>query len=743
MSTTEIQQETRRRRWRRTLFSRTFLRYFTVSTTPLRLVIGILLTGALLTLVLLHTGSYMTDPVYLSGPVLYGLSIAACPAIGALVGLRLGVTGQRLATGISIGVAVLMPVVALTMAECLNGNFTWWWTPEIFFLNYVLYLVLFGAVFVFCGRLRLPMLVVNTLLFALALTNYYVMLFRGTPFVPMDFFAAATAAGVMMTYDFSFNFQVVIAILLFVFLTVAALKLHTPRVRSIGRIAARVFCGTLTACVVIIYLFTDLYAEAGLKPDFWNQARGYSKTGVTMNFCLNTKYIFPSKPKGYDASRVEGIMTDRVKQTTTEVLGVTTTPVKPTETPNIICIMNESLSDLAALGDLQTNVDYMPYLRSLRENTIRGTLYVPVIGAGTSNTEYEFLTGLSTSFYPAGSNAYSLYIKDPLPSLTSVLEGQGFSAIAFHPYYSTGWNRIAVYEAFGFNRFYSLSSVIPNTILTQYSAAGFSTKLLQQLVEEMYPGEGVLLRRYVSDSYNYKELIRMYESRDKDEPFYIFNVTMQNHGGYTEKTPDLVEDVYVTGLPDNPVANAIEKDVTKAFPKVNQYLSLMKHSDEAFKELITYFEGVEEPTIICMFGDHQPSVENAFVRAMLGEEDLTDLPLEKELLRHQTPFYIWANYDIPEEEVKALSVNYLSSYVLKTAGVELPLYNQYLLKLSETLPVISTVGYIDYMGTQYKNGSSSPYEHILRDYEYVGYNYMFDEENRDLSLFTIGDTVGK
>ena len=732
---------TKPRRWRRELFSRTFWRYFTVSTTPLRLSVGIALTVALAVLVLLHTGSYMADPVYLSGPVLYALSLAACPLLGAFVGLRVHTHSDRLATALSLGAAVLMPVVALTMAECLNNVFTWWWDAEIFFINYVLYLVLFGAVFVFCGRLRLPMLVVNTLLFALALTNYYVMLFRGTPFVPMDFFAATTAAGVVMTYDFSFGYQVVIALLLFLFLTLAAWKLRTPCLRSIGRIAARVFCGTLTTAVLVVYLCTDLYAEAGLKPDFWNQARGYDKTGVTLNFCLNTKYIFPQKPKGYDHTEIETYITQTVGDRQQSELGVTGTPVLPDKTPNIICIMNESLSDLSALGELQTNVDYMPYLRSLTENTIRGTLYVPVIGAGTSNTEYEFLTGLSTSFYPAGSNAYSLYIKEDLPSLVSILKAQDFSATAFHPYYSTGWNRIAVYNAFGFDRFYSLSSIIPNTILTQYSAAGFSTKVLQELVAEMYPDEQVLLRRYVSDSYDYKELIRMYESRNKDKPFHIFNVTMQNHGGYTEKTPDFVEDVYVTGVPDNAQSAAITKDITKAFPKVNQYLSLMKRSDEAFKELITYFEGVEEPTVICMFGDHQPSVENAFVRAMLGEEDLNDLPLEKEMRRHQTPFYIWANYDIPEEEIEALSINYLSSYVMKTAGVEMPAFNKYLLKLSETLPVVSTVGYIDYMGTKYSNNEKSPYTDMLKKYEYITYNYMFDEENRDLSLYTIGDTL--
>ena len=79
----------------------------------------------------------------------------------------------------------------------------------------------------------------------------------------------------------------------------------------------------------------------------------------------------------------------------------------------------------------------------------------------------------------------------------------------------------------------------------------------------------------------------------------------------------------------------------------------------------------------------------------------------------------------------------VSSYVLKTAGVELPAFNRYLLKLSETLPVISSVGYMDAEGNMYKNGSSSPYTALLKEYEYITYNYMFDKQNRDESLYTI------
>ena len=37
-----------------------------------------------------------------------------------------------------------------------------------------------------------------------------------------------------------------------------------------------------------------------------------------------------------------------------------------------------------------------------------------------------------------------------------------------------------------------------------------------------------------------------------------------------------------------------------------QYLTLANETDQAFQMLVDYFSQQEEPTIILMFGDHQP-----------------------------------------------------------------------------------------------------------------------------------------
>lgn len=622
---------------------------------------------------------------------------------------------------------LLMPFVTITMTECLNDVFIYDMTYLGFLGNYLLVIVMYFIVYTLSGSFKLSYLIVNPILFGLGVAHSYLMDFRGTPFLPMDFLSIGTAVGVANTYDYTPTYKVMTASLIFIFIMIIGAKTKTPKYNLLTKIISRAFAGTFSSVLLILFYFTSFFADMGVKPDFWNQTRGYHNYGFAFNFFCNSKYMYMSEPNNYNPDELNDYVNSVVDSSdNSESSGKTEEDdyVKP----NIICIMNESLSDLSVLGNLTTNEDYMPFMRSLTENTIKGNLYVPVIGAGTSNTEFEFLTGHTTAFLPSGSNAYMLYIKNPIASIVSTLEAQGYSSFALHPYYASGWNRTEVYNYLGFNNFVSLEDIMDISFMQEYQSNGSDPNYLQSLIDQYYPGSNMLIRQYISDSYNYRLLIEDYENRDKSVPYFAFNVTMQNHGGYTTSCVNFDESIYATS-------------VSKNYNKANKYLSLVKASDNAFKELIDYFSSVDEPTVICMFGDHQPSVETEFISEVMGVDSLSGLTPEQEQLRHVTPFIIWANYDIQERQIDKLSVNYLYSLVLETAGVKLTEYNKYLLKLSETLPVIDTVGYIDNENNYYKWSDVSPYSHLLDEYEKIQYNNIFDRENIKSDIFYLNGYV--
>ncbi len=695
-----------------------FKNNFEITTSKKLKITGLIFAIVLFIITILDRNEFLKLP-FKSKWVLFAAALIGPFIIGTVIAYTVRIKNKIADIVWSFLSFFLMPLLYITMTEALNTIFIYDMTYIGFFANYLLVLLMEFLVFALCGSLRVTYIVTNIILYGFALPHCFVMEFRGTPFIPMDFFAIETAVNVGNTYTYTLLHTVLLATMLFILIFVIAIKFKTPQYNTVTKVISRTFTGTFFTVLMFLFYFTSIFADAGVRPDFWNQTRGYKNYGFAFSFFCNTKYLYMSEPSDYDPNAIGQYVTEKLENEEPEI------EVDLENSPNIICIMNESLSDLSVLGEFTTNQDYMPFMRSLTENTIKGNLYVPVIGAGTSNTEFEFITGHSTAFLPSGSNAYMLYIKNPIASLVSTLKGQGYSADTFHPYYASGWNRPNVYKHLGFNSFTSLEDLLDISIMNDYLQNGSNADYLQELINQHYPDrQRMLIRQYVSDEYDFDYIINDFANRDKSKPYFLFNVTMQNHGGYTSDAANFVETVHLTSS-------------EKLYKKTNKYLSLVKETDIAFEKLINHFKTVKEPTIICMFGDHQPSIETSFIAETLGVSNLFDLSIENEQKRHMTPFFIWANYDIEERYIERLSVNYLSSYVLKTAGVKLTEYNKYLLNLSKTLPVIDTVGYIDAAGTHYKWSSTSEYSKILDEYEKIQYNNIFDTANKNNDIFYI------
>ena len=451
----------------------------------------------------------------------------------------------------------------------------------------------------------------------------------------------------------------------------------------------------IAGVVLAVFFGTGFVENQGIEPSMWT-TRG---NGLALNFSVCLKYMRVEAPEGYAQESLEQLTAD----TASDGPSVTVTDPDGTTRPvNVIVIMNESFSDLSVLPGVETNQDAMPFLRSLTENTIKGYAYSSVFGGTTANSEYEFLTGNTTAFLPAGTVPYQMYVSDGDPSLVGQMEALGYTTIAAHPYRSSGWNRPTVYADYGFDEVYFESDFQDRAYMRGDERTG-----------------------YVTDRCDYENLIRWYEEKEEGQPLFLFNVTMQNHSAYQMAWTNLPKEVWLTGELEN------------RFQTVNQYLSLVYQSDQAFEDLIDYFSQVEEPTMILLFGDHQPQVATNFYTDVLGTNPDTAAAQKKQMV----PFVLWANYDIPEAQGVELSLNYLSALLMDTANLPMTGYQKFLSQLWETAPVINTVGIRDAQGNWYGENAALPEEldGAIEDYKVLLYNNVFDKKDRVESFFTLAD----
>lgn len=377
---------------------------------------------------------------------------------------------------------------------------------QSFWQGWLCYIGLYAAAYLITARGRLAVCVGMGISLLHGLIDHYVMLFRGTPVMLSDVFSIGTAANVAQGYSAPVELSVLRGVSTAVLYCVLVCLMQR-RWKLFERWYVRRGCSLIVVALAAYAVHYGL-GITGTGINFWASSRSYSEFYYFLR-CAGRSIV--RAPEGYSADGLQTLAEDYKGE-------------PGTKTPNIIVIMNESFSDLGIVGDFETNEDYMPFVHSMQKgqkNTITGNLLVSTFGGGTANTEFEFLAGDTMAFLPFGCSPYQMYVKSKMPSLVGALEAQNYQTVAMHPYLSTSWNRPQVYSSFGFD---------------------------EQCYEDSFPSDVERVRGRVSDSASYKKIIELYENKPEGQPFFLFDVTMQNHGGYErEGYPAFEEKIHLTG----------------------------------------------------------------------------------------------------------------------------------------------------------------------------------------------------
>lgn len=567
----------------------------------------------------------------------------------------------------------------------------------VFNIRGVLNLILIGCFmwvfYVVTNRIKAAIVLITALCLALGFANYALLQFRDSPLMAADLININTALQVTSTYKLQFDKSALWAIMLSAVWVCSALSLHGGRG---PKWKGRLICAAVAVAWVFLcnmFVFNNgVLRHNHIKVSSFRPRVNYGKNGYMLSFVVSANMVRVEKPENYSVEKVKSIMKDYKSDEAVKAEGVTA------QNPNIIVIMNESFSDLRANGYFETNKEYMPYYYSLKENTIKGVAHSSVYGGQTACSEFECLTGFTMNYLPFHSVPYTSIMRGKTPSLTYKLDALGYGGlIAFHPGMASSYNRENAYPKVGFKKHIS--------------------------AEDMDNPEKI--RAYVSDKADYERVESEYEAYERSEegekPFFLFNVTIQNHGSYT----------YSNGIVD---AGISINDPSLQQEQAVTFVNLMKKSDEALEKLIKYFSKVNEPTVIMLFGDHQPRIEQEFYTNL----DALDGSVKAADRKYQVPFMIWSNFDIEEKENVHISNNYLSAYLLQQLGCEMSAYDKYLMDLYEDLPVITDVVIMDKDGHYYRtDDKKSPYADLLKEYQMVQYNGFVDTKHRVDKLFEL------
>ncbi|MBR3554957.1 MAG: LTA synthase family protein [Oscillospiraceae bacterium] len=589
-----------------------------------------------------------------------------------LLALLLSVVLERLP-----GIRLPLMSVSAILLTMIIGCFLCGGLPYVNYTYFLLNALLLLAAAMLINSLTLPWIgTVAVSLFTLLwyVADHFVIQFRNKPIMPADLKAFGTAKEVAGGYDLRPSWQMAagaVVVLLFLAAVILVWKKNRPKEKA--PLKKRLILRGVGVVVAAGLLYFGVHnpAFSQLNSFQWDARvlEGFHREGIVLTFAKSAIGAHVSRPEGYSREAVDSYLSDY--RNTEQPTGV-----RPTR---IIMIMNEAFSDLRTVG-LDERIDVMPFIDSLDENTVEGTLFVSVAGGGTCNTEFEALTGNTMAFLGPGAYPYTENVVEPLFSLASYFSGEQYVTEAFHPSKARNWNRNTVYPNLGFHSFFSHDDL--------------------ESTEDSY------IHAYISDAADYAFI----EQRDEENAGrnrFLFNVTIQNHADY-----DHFQDV--------PEAETLLPFKDSLHQNARVYLSLLKLSDDAVRQLLEHYRDSDEPTMIIFFGDHEPSLP-----AAARENVYTDMQMYLDYFKSK--FFIWTNYPTETQHDAAISANYLPWLILERGNFPLPPYMQLLKAVHEKYPIITSQGVIDAEGNVYDNVAELMDDPLIRKYQYVQYANLFDE----------------
>ncbi|WP_419024693.1 LTA synthase family protein [Emergencia sp.] len=554
--------------------------------------------------------------------------------------------------------AFILNLIIETLARKGFGGFLFLFdSPLVFFYNT---LIIFATlVIATLFRRRVFFVTVVTIIWmAIGITNGIILIERMTPFTVKDLSAITDGATIITNYFSMTEIVLIGAAILAGIIGLVILWIKAPKKEE------HVNWKRNVAAVVLVIAFTfgatfGLIKVNVLSTFFGNLAYAYDYYGVPycfINTWLNTGI---NKPKGYSEEEVKAIFSkDQYNEDGTMKLEQTDVDE---EYPNILFLQLESFVDPELFNNIELSSDPIPTFRKMMKDYSSGSLTVPACGAGTANTEFEVMTGLSVKFFGPGEYPFKSVLKEKTgESIAFDLKSMGYSTHAIHNHRALFYNRNEVFNNIGYDTFTSLEymSDVPKTPKNW--------------------AKDTILTKQILDAMN--------STKERD---YIYTISVQGHGKYP--TEQLIKNPKVT------VTDAPSEELKW---KYEYYVNQVYEMDQFVKELTDTLSKYDEDVILVMYGDHIPAL------------DVTESSYDAKDL-YQTQYVIWSNFDMEKKDMN-LTTYQLAAEVFDRIGIHTGTTIKYHQsvdhKSKDYLSNLKMLGYDMLYGQDYIYGGSNPFE---------------------------------
>ena len=550
----------------------------------------------------------------------------------------------------ALGCAVLYFVIEAICRHSFTEAWTYMTTkPLVFAYNAAFIFTTMLIVYLFRKRIFWRIFIGSLWLF-LGIVNGVLLLNRVTPFTGPDVKNLTDGLSIAKKYLTHTQMTVGAVLLGLAVIILLIILIRSPKYR--GKLKYKVNIPLVLAGILAFGGITQLALEKRVLSNYFgNIAIAYEDYGYP--YCLATTIFNTgiSAPRDYSEKEINRI------EKTEENLPAT----KDGSHPNILFLQLESFFDPTLVNYLDISEDPIPYFRKLMEEYSSGYYKVPSVGAGTANTEFESITGMSLHYFGPGEYPYKSILKETTcESAPYVLKNLGYTAHAVH-------NNEA--------NFYGRRSIFPNL--------GFDTFTSAEYMKDENQKNPL---GWTKDSVLTDEIVKCLDSTEG--PDYVYTISVQGHGDYPSEPVLENPEITVSGAPTDELNN-----------KWEYYVNQIHEMDNFVKELTDRLADYPEDVVLVMYGDHLPTMG-------LTVEDVDNKYL------FQTEYVMWDNFGLKKKK-ENLAAYQMAAEVMDRVGIHegnIFKYHQARRNTKNYQVDLETLQYDLLYGKQYTYDEKNPFE---------------------------------